>query len=169
MAWKETNPMVERMAFVRAVENEEETMSALCARFGISRKTGYKWWQRFEAQGAAGLEERSRAPRECHHRLDEAIEQALVRLRKKKRHWGPKKLWMFLREEFEEAALPSLAPIANVLARHGLSQPPPRRRHTSPHASPHASPLADVTQCNRTWCIDFKGGVAPATAGASTR
>jgi putative transposase len=153
MAWKETHPMVERMAFVRALENREDTVSALCARFGISRKTGYKWWRRFQAQGEAGLEERSRAPRHCPQRLDEEMEQALVRLRKKKKHWGPKKLRVLLRGEFAEAPLPSLTTIANVLARHGLSQPPPRRRH----ATPGACPLGEVVECNRTWCIDFKG------------
>lgn len=153
MPWKETIPMVERMAFVRAVLNEEESMSVLCERFGISRKTGYKWWQRYQAHGEAGLVEQSRAPHTVPHRVEEAVEQAIVRLRTQKRHRGPKKLLVALRAQFDEEALPSLTTIANVLARHGLSRPRVRRRH----AVPGASPLADVTACNRTWCIDFKG------------
>src|SRR3990172_6507409 len=153
MPWKKTGPMVERMAFVRAVENEEDSMSALCERFEISRKTGYKWWERYQAAGEAGLGECSRSPAHNPNRLDEGVERAIVALRKHKRHWGPKKLAVKLREAFDEANLPSLTTIANVLARHGLSQPRRRRRH----ATPQAAPLQDVAACNQTWCIDFKG------------
>jgi transposase InsO family protein len=143
----------ERKKLVDEHERGIHSVAELCRRFGISRKTGYKWWHRYRAEGEAGLVELSRAPLNPPHRLDEAVEEAVVRLRTQKKHRGPKKLRVALLEEFDEAALPSLTTLANVLARHGLSRPRVRRRH----AVPGASPLADVTECNRTWCIDFKG------------
>ena len=153
MPWKESSPMLERMAFVRAVASEEDSMSALCAQFGISRKTGYKWLGRFEEQGEAGMGEYSRAPHRHPNCMPEAVEQAIVELRKHRRHWGPKKLAVKLRDAFWEEDVPSLTSIANVLSRNGLSAPRKRRRH----ATPSISPLHEATECNRTWSIDFKG------------
>ena len=71
MPWMETEPMKERMRFVAEVERGLYSMSELCERYGISRRTGYKWRDRYEAKGPAGLQERSRAPHHCpsSHRL----------------------------------------------------------------------------------------------------
>lgn len=145
--------MMERMAFVRAVESDEDSMSALCARFGISRKTGYKWLERFAVNGESGLEERSRAPHSQPNRMPEVVEQAIIAWRKKKPSYGPKKLAYELAKEFPALQLPSLTSIANVLKRHGLSKPRKRRGH----ATPSTTPLADATHCNVIWSIDFKG------------
>jgi transposase-like protein len=68
MPWTETEPMKERMRFVADVERGLYTMSELCERYGISRRTGYKWLDRYEADGPTGLKDRSRAPRHCPHR-----------------------------------------------------------------------------------------------------
>src|ERR1043165_9791704 len=62
MCWRETCAVDERMRFVLAVEPQEEAFAALCRRFGVSRKTGYKWLDRYEAAGVEGLIDRSRAP-----------------------------------------------------------------------------------------------------------
>ena len=62
MPWSETSPMDERMQFVADVRRAHESMTALCDRYGISRKTGYKWWTRYEAEGPTGLREHSRRP-----------------------------------------------------------------------------------------------------------
>src|SRR5258705_13105680 len=64
MGWTETCAVVERMRFVMAVEAREETFAAICRRFGVSRKTGYKWLDRYRAEDVEGLRDRSRAP---HH------------------------------------------------------------------------------------------------------
>lgn len=145
--------MLERMAFVRAVLEEEETVSELCRSYGISRRTGYKWLARYEARGEAGLDELSRAPHHQPHRLAPEIEAAILALRARWPRRGPKKLMVKLRTEVEEERLPSLTTIANVLSRHGLSAKPVRRRH----ATPSQQPLAHATESNRVWCIDFKG------------
>lgn len=145
--------MLERMAFVRAVELEEDSVSALCARFGISRKTGYKWLERYSAYGEVGLVELSRAPHHCGNRIPEMMEQAIIDVRKAKKSYGPKKIAYELSKKYEVSIVPSLTSIANVLKRHGLSKPRKRIRR----CTPNASPLADVTSCNVTWSIDFKG------------
>ena len=57
MPWTERTPMDDRLCFIAACLRDEEPMRVLCARFGISRKTGYKWLDRYQADGAAGLTE----------------------------------------------------------------------------------------------------------------
>jgi hypothetical protein len=64
MGWRETCSVEERMQFVLAARRGEESIAALCRRFEVSRRIGYKWLARFEEEGAAGLFDRSRAPRE---------------------------------------------------------------------------------------------------------
>ena len=65
MPWKRTDPMEERMRLVMEVESEVFQMSELCERYGVSRKTGYKWLERYRKEGVAGLQDRSRAPLHC--------------------------------------------------------------------------------------------------------
>ena len=67
MPWKRTDPMEERMRLVMEVESEVFQMSELCERYGVSRKTGYKWLERYRKEGVAGLQDRSRAPLHCPH------------------------------------------------------------------------------------------------------
>jgi len=92
MPWQETCAMTERMQFVLAVRSETETIAEWCRRFGISRKTGYKWLERFAQEGAAGLSERSRAPQHTPHALSAEQRQAAVALRSRYPSWGPKKI-----------------------------------------------------------------------------
>jgi transposase len=54
--------MRERVGFIAAVERNELTFCEICERFGVSRKTGYKWLARYEATGPAGLVDLSRRP-----------------------------------------------------------------------------------------------------------
>ena len=61
MPWKETCPMNERVKFIGLWLQDESSLAALCRDFGISRKTGYKWVERFTAEDLHGLENRSRA------------------------------------------------------------------------------------------------------------
>ena len=63
MPWRETCRMDEKLGFVLAWHRGEGPMTALCAAYGISRKTGYKWLGRYREEGLSGLAERSRAPR----------------------------------------------------------------------------------------------------------
>jgi len=80
-----------RMRFVNAVLAGEDSMTALCEEYEVSRKTGYKWLSRFQAEGPAGLAERSRAPRVVRWAVSQAQAEAITGLRRQHPSWGPKK------------------------------------------------------------------------------
>ena len=80
--------MEERMQFVMEAESDVFQISELCERYGVSRKIGYKWLQRYRREGVAGLQDRSRAPLHCPHRTPEAIGQVLIEARHRHPYWG---------------------------------------------------------------------------------
>src|SRR6267142_2859243 len=97
MPWRETCQMDERTQFIARVLAGEDEMTALCREYGISRKTGYEWLGRYRCEGAAGLRERSHAPLRHGQAHDVTVVQAVLALRERWRHWGPKKLRVKLR------------------------------------------------------------------------
>jgi len=153
MPWRETCAMTERMKFVALVQEGEETMAALCRRFGISRKTGYKLLARFVAEGVEGLADRSHAAHHHPHAVSEATENLIIDLRRRYPTWGPRKLRDRLDKIDPGQAWPVLSTIGEVLRRHGLTVPR-RRRRVSPIDS---RPFADIEGPNDTWCVDYKG------------
>src|SRR6266851_9171066 len=138
MPWLETCPMDERMRFVVAVQARTETMAELCRRFGISRKTGYKWLGRFTDQGAAGLLERSRAPRRRPQLVSATVREAVLALRGRYPSWGPKKLAVRLPELYPGMVAPAPSTIGELLHAAGLVVPRRRRRHVPPRTEPLA-------------------------------
>jgi hypothetical protein len=104
MPWKETCQMDERMQFIARVLAGEDEMTVLCREYGVSRKTGYKWLGRYIAEGAAGLAERSHAPLPHGQANEVAVVQAVLGLRQRWPHWGPKKLRVKLVEHHPELA-----------------------------------------------------------------
>ena len=83
--------MDERMRFVIRLK-DGETMAALCREFGISRKTGYKIFERYEQCGLEGLSDRSRRPFRYANQLPEQVEAAIVSAKREKPHWGARKI-----------------------------------------------------------------------------
>jgi putative transposase len=153
MPWKETCQMDERMQFIARVLAGEDAMTVLCRECGISRKTGYKWLGRYHCEGAAGLQERSHAPVRHGQAHDVAVVQAVLGLRERWRHWGPKKLRVKLAELHAELPVPAASTIGDWLRREGLVGPSRRRRHCPAYTRPFAA----VTAANDVWCTDFKG------------
>jgi transposase-like protein len=93
MPWAETEPMKERMRFVADADRDLYSMTELCTRYGISRRTGYKWLDRYDVSGPTGLLEGSRAPHRCPHRMDAGPAAAIVAARRRQHpSWGPRKL-----------------------------------------------------------------------------
>ena len=88
MPWKVIDVVNERMRFVLRLEDGER-MSELCREFGISRKTGYKIYSRFQDLGPAGLYDESRAPKRQWQQTPPEIEDLIVKLRKRHVTWGP--------------------------------------------------------------------------------
>jgi putative transposase len=153
MPWREVCTMDEKMRFIGALLAGEESMTELCERFGVSRKTGYKLRGRYLALGAAGVAERSRAPQVIPWAISEAQAEAIVGMRRAHPSWGPKKLRASLHNRAPAQRWPAPSTIGELLRREGLSQPRKRRRC----ASPSPSPLRTAVTANDLWCIDFKG------------
>jgi transposase InsO family protein len=145
--------MDEKLMFIADCLRDEAPMTVLCERYGISRETGYVWKRRYEAEGAAGLVERSRAPHQHGARTAAELIVRIIEVRKRKPYWGPKKLLAILTAEDPAAAWPSASTVAQILRREGLSEPRRRRRR----ALTIDQPFAEVAAANDAWCIDFKG------------
>jgi putative transposase len=156
LPWKEVCSVDERVRFITEVNESQESFAALCRRFGISRKTGYKWCERYEEHGPSGLEERAPIARSCPHKSADELIAALIALRKEHPSWGPKKLKARL-EALGRGDVPAASTIGDLLKRHGLVRP--RRRRVYPPEMT-AQPLAEATVPNDTWCADFKGHFA---------
>ena len=88
MPWKETSPMRERSEFIVEHRSGLYSFSALCERYQISRKTGYKILERFESEGLEGLRDRSRAPTDSPHQLSSAVVERVGAARHKHPPWG---------------------------------------------------------------------------------
>ena len=102
MPWAQTSPMDERVRFIADHRSGLYTMAELCDRFGISRKTGYKWVRRFREEGAQGLSEHSRAPHHSPQRMSDRVAAAIVAARRLHPTWGARKLLAWLRERSPE-------------------------------------------------------------------
>lgn len=154
MPWLETVPIEERLRFVHDAFSDRFTMSELCARYGVSRRIGYKWLEHFEAEGRPGLKDRSRAPHHCPHRIAPPVAHLLVAARRAHPHWGARKLLIILAPKHPEIdAWPAPSTVADLLARRGLVQHRRRRRHPV-----HLGVVPPVTAApNDLWSADFKG------------
>jgi len=144
--------MSERMEFVARL-SKGERMTDLCEELGISRKTGYKFWRRYQEQGVGGLEDASRAPKRVRARTSAAVEELLVQERKAHGTWGGRKLKDVLETRQPGLKLPSASTITAVLKRHGLITGRKRRRRPERYAGGLTQPQAP----NEVWGVDYKG------------
>jgi transposase InsO family protein len=145
--------MSERVKFIAAYLEYEARFTDLCRDFGVSRRTGYKWVRRYEAEGVGALEERSRAPHTHPNAAPANIVQAIVSIRRRHPRWGPRKLRVILKRQQPRLALPAASTIGDILKRHGLV---PRRRRIR-RSSPYGDRLRQYDAPNAVWCADFKG------------
>ena len=154
MPWKDARPMDERVLFIADYVRELYSFSELCSRYEVSRKTGYKWVERYRCEGPEGLEERSRRPASQSAQLPYALQQAIIALRGSRRtELGPKKIQVLLRERYPDQPAPSRTTIYNVLKRAGLITPRRLRRRVAP-----AGGVTNAIQAaNALWSADFKG------------
>lgn len=152
MPWKETDPMRERQHFITLYQSGLYCMSELCERFGISRKSGYKWLQRYQQSGLSGLLEKSRAPHHCPHRMPQDVATALLEAKRAHPSWGPRKIVPYLAERHPELALPAPSSAGELFRAAGLTQPRRRRRKHPP-----SDPLSQAQAPNEVWSADFKG------------
>lgn len=154
MPWKDVKPMDEKLLFLADHLRGVGNFSQLCERYGISRKTGYKWVGRYRQAGLDGLAERSRRPLHPAEEIPYAIRQAILELRGAQRDApGPKKIQALLARRFESEIIPCKTSIYNILKAAGQIETRRRVRRVQP--SP--SPLRTASRPNELWSADYKG------------
>jgi putative transposase len=144
--------MDERLRFVARLLDGEK-MAVLCREFDISRKTGYKIFNRYKDCGLEGLTDRSRRPYRQANKLPFQIEKLIVQVRQEHTSWGAPKIREKLRRRHSEISLPAVSTIHAVLVRHGLVPPSGRRRR---HKA-QGTALSKPHRPNDLWCADYKG------------
>ena len=156
MPWKETDAMEQREQFIHEMLSAEKPFKHLCAEYGISEKTGYKWKNRFYEQGKAGLCEQSHANLIHPNEIDSDTTAELIRLKLAHKAWGPKKIRELYCKAYPNKETPSLSSVKRILNKAGLVKP----RKIRPAASsdcPRLQQQLPAQAPNDVWCIDFKG------------
>jgi transposase InsO family protein len=157
MPWKETTSMSLRLEFIHLAELKDSNISELCRRFGISRKTAYKWLKRYQEQGESGLADRSRRPHHSPRRSPVEVEAAVVKVRCNHPAWGGRKIKAYL-ERKGHHSLPSPSTITEILRRNDRIDAEEARKHRPFHRF-------EMEQANQLWQMDFKGYFAVEEGG----
>lgn len=144
--------MEERLKFV-LLHQDGWAVTDLCEAFRVSRKTGYKWLERYEQVGLEGFREGSRAPHRHPNAVAEEIEAAIVQLKLERPKRGPKKLRELLQRRQPQGCWPAVSTFGAILKRHGLVKARRRCRKTPPYEQP----FAGLDQPNAVWSADLKG------------
>lgn len=157
MPWKEIRPMDQKILFIADYLRSGHTVTDLCMMYGISRKTGYKWVNRYKEIGSDGLQERSRQPHTSPQRIPYTIREAVIEMRKdwqlRRTRLGPKKIKVLLGQQHPSWELPSETSIYNILKKEGLVTPQKHRKRVAPGQQP----FSPVREANDVWSADFKG------------
>jgi transposase InsO family protein len=149
--------MDERIQFIAALQQDPKcNFAQLCARFGITRPTGYALVRRYKERGAQAFEDQPPVARSCPHRTRAEVEDRVVALRKERPFEGPKKIRTRLLALEPELDVPAASTIGDILDRRGLIRP----RRARLRVPPHPSPLEPCSAPNELWCVDFKGHFA---------
>ncbi len=152
MPWKESSAVEERLRFVARLL-DGEPMTDMCREFGISRKTGYKIFERYKEHGLEALSDRSRRPVRYANQLPHQVESLIINLKRDKPHWGARKIReLLVRRLAGDVRLPARSTVHAVLDRHGLVKRPGRARNRAT-----GTPLSQGLAPNDLWCADFKG------------
>jgi len=152
MGWETNSVENQRLRLVLEYLQKKETMTNLCLYYNVSRKTGYKWVERYKAFGVDGLADESRAPHAPHILFEQQQINQAIDLKLKYRTWGPKKIRSKLLEMYPEWEWPSQTRLYEIFKENHLVNK--RRFRSRVHAT---APLEGVFQPNDTWAVDFKG------------
>jgi transposase InsO family protein len=155
MPWQECSSMGQRRELVALSKAEGANVAELCRRFGISRKTGYKWLGRARKEGDQQLADRSRRPGRSPKRTAESVESAALGVRAEHPTWGGRKIRAVLLKRGREG-VPAASTITEVLRRHGLIDAGASEQSKAWTRFEHEHP-------NDLWQMDFKG---PITMGS---
>jgi len=146
--------MEKRYQLVLLAKAGEISITELCEKFEVSRKTAHKWIKRFEANGRSGLSDRSRSPKKSPHKTSDSVERLITVERRKHPTWGAKKIREVLRRKHKIQPPPAVSTVGEVLKRHGLS----KRRRRRPAIYPaNRGTLTVGERTNQVWATDHKG------------
>lgn len=147
--------MEQREKFINEMLKAEKPFKHLCAEFGISEKTGYKWKNRFFEKGKAGLIDESKNPTHPNI-IDGDTAAELIRIKRAHSAWGPKKIREIYARAFPQKQVPSLSSVKRILEKSGLVK---KRKIRKPASSdcPRLQQQLSAEEPNDVWCIDFKG------------
>lgn len=153
MPWKVKEPMDERISLITDWKSGNYSITELSAIYGVSRKTVYKWTNRYEEYGIDGLKELSRSPLSYPNQTEAEVIKGLIKEKMDHGKWGPKKLLRHLQGSRPDVQWPSVCTVEKWLRRHGLVKERKRRKRVPPYSEP-------FLQCdapNKVWSADFKG------------
>jgi putative transposase len=153
MPWSQTSPMDQRTQFIAAYLRDRLSVTELCELYGVSRKTGYKWIDRYLMHGPQGLEERSRRPSTSPRQTPDHVVAAILEARRRHPSWGAKKLLSILCKRHPRWPWPARSTVCDILSRHGLV-PKKRKRRVIGHPG---KPTSSIDAPNDVWSADFKG------------
>jgi putative transposase len=153
MPWKQVLPMNEKVRFITDYLNGVFTFTELCERYEISRKTGYKWVDRYVENGASGLEDRARTPRHSPRKTSAAMEAAILEVRRKHPNWGASKILTILERQRQPGTLPGRTTVTKILTQNGCVTARRKRVHRAHPGKPDTL----ATAPNQLWSADFKG------------
>ena len=156
MPWRELSTMDQREEFVLRALSEEMSFSQLCDEFGISRKTGYKWKERFLNQGKPGLFDQSRKPNSSPNELSEDTVIRIIQIRNNHPSWGAKKIAKIIENGSDSRDSPSISSVYRILDKANLLKK--KRIHkTEPTHKENLHKLIEPAEPNDVWTIDYKG------------
>src|SRR5271157_4285031 len=153
MPWKETRVMDEKIRMIGNWLSGEYSITELSRIHEVSRKTLYKWIERYEEDRDTGLKERSSRPLEMPRATPAELVAEILTVKGRHGHWGARKLLAWLSSRHPETRWPAASTTSEILKRHGLVHARHRRHHTPPYSQP----FLKSNQPNEVWCADFKG------------
>lgn len=152
MPWRKTEPMEERFKLI-ADYLSGDRVTELADAYGISRKTVYKWIERYSQYGPDGLKELDRAPINHPNQTTEHIIALLVEAKLRHLHWGPEKLLDFLTTQQPQIKWPAVCTAEKWLKRHGLV----KKRRLRKQVPAYSEPFLTCDAPNKVWSADYKG------------
>ena len=153
MPWKETRVMDEKIRMISNWLSGEYNITELSRIHKVSRKTLYKWIERYEADQDSGLQEWSRRPLAMPRATPPELVAEILASKSQHEHWGPRKILVWLRSHQPEKSWPAASTMSLILKRHGMIHV----RHKRHHTPPYSQPFLKSNQPNEVWCADFKG------------
>jgi transposase InsO family protein len=153
MPWETTNVIERRIQLIVEYLAKRATMVDLCLRYGVSRKTAYKWLKKYRKKGLAGVADGSRKPRGGRHWMKGAVRDQIVQMRQEHPRWGAPKILDRLRKLHPRRKWPAASTAHDALRTKGLV----KRRKRGPHQQDGGSKCVEPKRANEIWTVDFKG------------